>query len=111
MWNCIEKILTGFKGQFSRVAAFKWFVVIVVGLMVRTDKLGITSMIRALSIAPQKYESILHFLEQIHGRYRNFRLAGAKLQGVAFHCFSTKTEQFLWETGQNSPKKDGICRE
>ena len=51
----------GFKSQFSRVAAFKWFTVIVIGFMVRTDKLGITSVLRALSIAPRCYESILHY--------------------------------------------------
>ena len=31
------------------------------GLMVRIDKLGITSVLRALSIAPKHYESIIHF--------------------------------------------------
>ena len=51
----------GFKSQFSRVAAFKWFTVVVLGFMVRTDKLGITSVLRALSIAPKSYESIHHF--------------------------------------------------
>lgn len=61
MWNRIEKILQSFKGQFSRLAAFKWFVVIVVGFMVRSDKLGITSVVRALSIDPKNYESMLHF--------------------------------------------------
>ena len=60
MWNRIEKILLCFKKQFSRVAAFKWFVIMVLGFMVRTDKLGVTSVLRALSIAPKHYESILH---------------------------------------------------
>lgn len=50
-----------FKGQFSRVTAFRWFVVVVLGFMVRIDNLGITSTLRALSIAPKHYESIIHF--------------------------------------------------
>ena len=61
MWNRIERILNDFRKQFSRVGAFKWFTVVVLGLMVRSDKLGITSVLRALSIAPKNYESILHF--------------------------------------------------
>ena len=61
MWNRIEKILNDFRKQFSRAGAFKWFTVVVLGLMVRSDKLGITSVLRALSIAPKNYESILHF--------------------------------------------------
>ena len=63
MWNRIEKILLCFKNQFSRIAAFKWFTVIVLGLMVRSDKLGVTSVLRALSIAPKHYESIMHFFK------------------------------------------------
>ena len=50
-----------FKSQFSRGSAIKWFTVVVLGFMVRTDKLGITSVLRALSIAPKCYESIIHF--------------------------------------------------
>lgn len=33
----------------------------VLGFMVRIDNLGITSTLRALSIAPKHYESIIHF--------------------------------------------------
>lgn len=61
MWNRIERMLSAFRKQFSRVGAFKWFTVVVLGLMVRSDKLGITSVLRSLSIAPKNYESILHF--------------------------------------------------
>ncbi len=37
-----------FRESFKRKATFQWFVVIVVGLMVRTDQLGVTSVIRGL---------------------------------------------------------------
>ena len=72
MWNRIEKFLLCFKGQFSRIAAFKWFSVIVLGFMLRTEKLGITSVLRALSIDPRNYESIMHF----------FRADSWNLQGI-----------------------------
>ena len=61
MWNQIEKILSSFKSSFSRVNAYKWFVVIVVGFMVRSDKLGMTSVIRDLSLRPDTYECMMHF--------------------------------------------------
>ena len=61
MWDCIEKILMSFKSQFSRAAAFKWFTAVILGFMVRTDKLGITSVLRALLIAPKWYESNVQF--------------------------------------------------
>jgi hypothetical protein len=44
----INGILMGFRSCFSRAAAFEWFVVVVVGLLVRTDHLGVTSVIRGL---------------------------------------------------------------
>jgi hypothetical protein len=41
----------GFSPCFSRKATFEWFVVIVVGLLVRTDSLGVTSVIRGLLLS------------------------------------------------------------
>jgi len=57
----MNTILEGFQKCFSREKAFHWFVVIVIGLMVRCDHLGVTSFIRELSIRPELYETMLHF--------------------------------------------------
>ena len=51
MWEFINGVLMGFRKCFSRGAAFGWFVVIVTGLMIRTDHLGVTSVIRDLSLS------------------------------------------------------------
>ena len=48
MFRFIEQILDGFRPCFSRRAAFRWFVVVIVGLMLRSDRLGV-------------YESLIHF--------------------------------------------------
>ena len=61
MWNRIEEILSGFKPLFSRASAYAWHVVIVIGLMIRSDKLGLTSVIRDLALRPETYEPMLHF--------------------------------------------------
>ncbi len=61
MFHFMNQILEGFRKSFSREAAFEWFVVVVVGLMVRSDHLGVTSIIRELGLRPEVYESILHF--------------------------------------------------
>jgi len=55
-----EKLLT-FRNSFTREATFKWFVIIVLGLMIRQDHLGVTSLIRELDLNPQCYETMLHF--------------------------------------------------
>ena len=60
MFTFIEKILLCFRPCFSRNAAFGWAVTIIVGLMVRSDMLGVTSVIRDLSLDPALYNSMMH---------------------------------------------------
>ena len=57
----INEILKSFRSCFSRKAAYCWFVVIVVGLMIRDDNLGVTSVIRSLGLRPECYETMMHF--------------------------------------------------
>ena len=61
MLKFIEQKLSEFRSCFSRAAAYNWFLVIVIGLMIRFDSLGIKSFIRALSLDSRYYESMLHF--------------------------------------------------
>ncbi|MEG0152317.1 hypothetical protein [Niameybacter sp.] len=61
MIKLLDKILNNFRNCFTRQASFNWFVVIIIGLMLRSDILGLTSIIRDLGLAPKHYESILHF--------------------------------------------------
>jgi len=61
MWNFIEEILKNFTQCFSRKSTFNWFVIIVIGFMLRSDSLGVTSVIRDLSISPKLYETMIHF--------------------------------------------------
>jgi len=51
MMKFVNDVLIGFRSCFSRKAAFEWFVVIVIGLLVRTDHLGVTSIIRGLLLS------------------------------------------------------------
>lgn len=61
MLKFIQSVLFAFRPSFTRVAAFHWFVVVVIGLMLRSDHLGLTSIIRDLSLAPRCYETLIHF--------------------------------------------------
>jgi len=61
MWKFINDSLMGFEGCFSRKASHKWFVVVIIGLMIRQDHLGVTSIVRTLMINPQFYECLIHF--------------------------------------------------
>lgn len=61
MLKFINEILLCFRPCFSRKAAFGWFVTIITGLMVRSDSLGITSIIRDLVLNPSLYNCMEHF--------------------------------------------------
>ena len=61
MLKFIENVLCYFESCFSRKAAFHWFVTITIGFMLRSDKLGVTSVIRDLALCPDCYDSMLHF--------------------------------------------------
>lgn len=63
---------------FSRKAVFNWFVTITTGLMLRTDQLGVTSVIRNLALNPGCYDSMLHF----------FRVFSWSLYGIRKRWFS-----------------------
>lgn len=78
MLNFIDKILCSFESCFSRKAAFRWFVTIVIGFMLRSDKLGVTSIIRDLALRPDCYLSMLHF----------FRASSWSLETVRQQWFS-----------------------
>lgn len=60
MWKFVDKILSSFRNCFSRKAAFDWFYTVVIGFMIRSDKLGVTSVIRDLNLKETCYEKIIH---------------------------------------------------
>ena len=70
MIQLIESVLGSFRKCFSRTACFQWFVIIVCALMLRGDRLGVTSFIRDLDLSHICYESIIHFF-----RSKAFRLS------------------------------------
>jgi DDE superfamily endonuclease len=57
-WNAISLL----RPAFSRLRTFLWFATAVAGLTVRTELLGVTSIVRALKLHPCFYDKLLdHF--------------------------------------------------
>jgi len=54
--NFLDEAFSALRKCFSREATHSWFAAMVIGMMIRTDKLGVTSMIRSLDLAP-RYDS------------------------------------------------------
>lgn len=57
----IDALLMDFRPCFSRRAAFAWFVVVILGFLVRVDQDGLTSIIRWLFLPPVCYDPMLRF--------------------------------------------------
>ena len=61
MMRCLEALLGALRPAFTRQATFAWFVVAFAGVVTRQDVYGVSSMVRALSLAPVYYPALLHF--------------------------------------------------
>jgi len=61
MWCHVELILSGFRPCFARNATYAWFLIIVLGFIVRCDDQGVSSMMRWLFLQPQFYDPMLRF--------------------------------------------------
>ena len=61
MMSFLEAQFRALRPAFSRQATFVWFVVVFVGLVLRTDLYGVSSVVRALELNPAYYPSLLHF--------------------------------------------------
>ena len=54
-WNVIWLL----RPAFTRLRTFLWFATAVAGLTVRTELLGVTSIVRALKLRPRFYHKLL----------------------------------------------------
>ena len=57
----LKRFLVFMRPAFSRRAAYCWFVVVFVGLILRSDTYGVSSIVRSLALAPENYTCLLHF--------------------------------------------------
>jgi len=61
MLDELKRFLMFMRPAFSRRTTYCWFVVVFAGLILRTDNFGVSSIIRALALAPENYPCLLHF--------------------------------------------------
>ena len=61
MIRYVEDLLVWMRPAFTRRATFVWFVVVFAGFVTRNDDYGVSSIVRALMLAPSCYPCLLHF--------------------------------------------------
>lgn len=57
-FDFLEHVLGTLRGAFTRQATFDWFSAFVLGTICRQDDLGLSSVVRALALEPQAYDSL-----------------------------------------------------
>lgn len=75
MLKLIDTILQRFQCCFKRKETFSWFVVIVLGMLVRTNLRGVSSIVGCLHLESCHYESMIYFF-----RSSAFKLSDIKHQ-------------------------------
>ena len=63
----ISHILSRFRDCFSRAAAFNWFVIVIMGFILRLDHHGVSSMIRWFDLIKPSLRGCYRFLELLPG--------------------------------------------
>jgi len=61
LWVNWWKLVRQLKGACARNRTFLWMIVCLMGMTVRTDMLGVSSIVRALGLVPACYDRILDF--------------------------------------------------
>jgi hypothetical protein len=59
LWMAWWDVINLLRPAFSRLRSFLWFVTAVAGLTVRTEHLGVTSIVRAMKLQPRLYNKLL----------------------------------------------------
>jgi len=63
MWTWMNETLKKFEISIGDKRTYGWFVIIIIGLMIRTDTSGVTSIVRALNLSATTYPLLLHFFK------------------------------------------------
>ena len=105
LWGLATDILWRLRPAFSRTATFAWFCLVVAGMMVRNDRYGVTSLIRAVGLPARAYDRML---DAFHSRAWNVDALAALWVKVVFAVFplmkSTDGRPIIITDGIKRPK-------
>ena len=110
-WNEIQYLRSG----CSRTRTFLWFVVCVAGLTVRSDRMGVTSLVRALGLKAGFYDNLLGtfhstaiHLDRMTVLWTQLVL---KLFSSAVYSFRSMVGWYWSVMASRYPKKEKRCRQ
>jgi hypothetical protein len=84
LWLEWWKIIRELRPAFSRIRSFLWFVAIVAGMTIRTDMLGVTSIVRALGLKEKCYGNLL---DSFHSKAMKLEKITKLWTKIVLRCF------------------------
>jgi hypothetical protein len=75
----VNRILVQFRSCFSRGATFNWFVIVIMGFILRLDHHGVSSIMRWLAIKPVLYTALLAFFRSKAWHLKNIQKKWAQI--------------------------------
>jgi hypothetical protein len=63
LYHRLDQILGEFRSVFSREATFRWFVLLIWGILLNTQPAAVTSYVNALGLSEQVYGQALHWFD------------------------------------------------
>ncbi|ASJ73892.1 hypothetical protein [Granulosicoccus antarcticus] len=91
LWTQWYSAIGQLRPAFSHHAAFVWFVVCVAGLSIRSDNLGVSSIVRALSLdGDRAYASLLR---NIHSKAIDLSVLRSTWMKVVLRVFGDRIER------------------
>jgi hypothetical protein len=60
LWKMWFEAVASLRPACARAQTYAWMVVILIGLSIRADLAGVTSIVRVLGLLPRRYSRLLH---------------------------------------------------
>lgn len=105
LWIAWFKAVACLRPACSRLRTYCWMVLVLMGLSIRTDLAGVTSVVRALALVPADYKRLLH-------HFHSSGLDLARLTALwtawcrdAFPAFCVGTHRVCIADGLKAPKE------
>ena len=106
IWEYVNGVLMEFRTCFSREATFKWYIITVVGFMLRSDHLGVTSIIRELGFnSDLAYQNLLHFFHSTAWKLADLQDKWLQIVQESNTIYEVFGKPLLIGDGQKKPKE------
>lgn len=106
VWEYVNSVLMEFRSCFSREAAFKWFIIVVIGFMLRSDHLGVSSIVREFGFnSDLLYQNLIHFFHSAAWKLVELQDKWLEIIQQSDAAYNGFDKPLLIGDGQKKPKE------